>query len=177
MQSQSPFPIILDFLYPITNYHIPITKTWDFVVLSALAFLFLFKILFFKFIFNWKIISNCVGFCHTTTCITQKYTYTSSVLKLPPTHHPYTTLYVVTGLQAELPVLYANFSLAIYFTPGSVYVSMLLSQFIPPSPSPAMSTSPSSTSASLFWPWKQVHALVFWSKNILGQSLIISKSY
>ena len=34
---------------------------------------------------------------------------------------------------------------------------MLLSQFVPPSPSPAVSTSPFSMSASLFLPYKQVH--------------------
>ena len=36
------------------------------------------------------------------------------------------------------------------FTHGSVYISMLLSQFIPPSPSLTMSTSLFSTSVSLF---------------------------
>ena len=36
----------------------------------------------------------------------------------------------------ELPVLYSKFPLAIYFTHYNVNVSMLLSQFIPPSPSP-----------------------------------------
>ena len=43
--------------------------------------------------------------------------------------------------QAELPVLYSNFTLAIYFTYGDVYISVLLYQFIPPSPAFAVSTS------------------------------------
>jgi len=43
--------------------------------------------------------------------------------------------------QAELPVLYSNFPLAIYFTCGNVYISGLLSQFVPPSPAFAVSTS------------------------------------
>ena len=51
---------------------------------------------------------------------------------------------------AELPVLYNSFPLAIYFTHDSVYMLMLLSQFAPPSPSAAMSTSPFSTSVSPF---------------------------
>ena len=49
----------------------------------------------------------------------------------------------ITEHQAELPVLYSNFPLAVYFIPGSVYMSRLISQFIPPSPSPhPMSTYP-----------------------------------
>ena len=41
-----------------------------------------------------------------------------------------------------LPVLYSNISPAICFTHGSVYMSMLLSPFVPLSPSPTVSTSP-----------------------------------
>ena len=40
-----------------------------------------------------------------------------------------------------IPVLYRSFPLAIYFTHGRVYVSVIISQFIPPSPSPVMSTN------------------------------------
>ena len=36
---------------------------------------------------------------------------------------------------------YSNFPLAICFTYGNVYISVLLSQFIPPSPSPAVAIS------------------------------------
>ena len=39
--------------------------------------------------------------------------------------------------RADLPVLCSCFPLAIYFTFGSVYMSMLLSQFIPAYPSPS----------------------------------------
>ena len=38
------------------------------------------------------------------------------------------------------PVLYSRFPLIIYFIHGKVHMSMLLSQFIPPSPSPSGST-------------------------------------
>ena len=54
----------------------------------------------------------------------------------------------------ELPASYGKFPLAVYFTYGNVYVSMLLSQFVPPSPSSAVSTSLFSMSASLCLPCK-----------------------
>ena len=47
------------------------------------------------------------------------------------------------------------------FTYSSVYVSMLLSQSVPPSPSPTVSTSLISTSASPFLSCKQVHLYHF----------------
>ena len=53
---------------------------------------------------------------------------------------------VITECQAGLPVLYSSFPLVIYFTHRSLYMSMLLSQFVPPSPSPAVSTGLFSTS-------------------------------
>ena len=48
---------------------------------------FIFKILF---IFNWRIIAlqYHVGFCHTTTWISHRYTYVPSLLSLPPTSLP-----------------------------------------------------------------------------------------
>ena len=42
---------------------------------------------------------------------------------------------------------------------SSMYISMLLFQFVPPSPSLSVSTHPFSTSGSLLSPWKQVHLL------------------
>ena len=67
------------------------------------------------------------------------YPHTSSLLHLPPTL-PIPPLYVVRKHQADLPVLCGCFPLAIYFTFGSVYMSMPLSHFIPaycsPSPCP-----------------------------------------
>ena len=61
----------------------------------------------------------------------------------------------------ELPVLYSSFLLAIYFAHGSVYTSVLLSQFVPPSPFPAVSTSLLSNSVSLFLPFRLVHQYHF----------------
>ena len=54
--------------------------------------------------------------------------------------------------QTGLPVLYSSFPLAIYFTHGIAYVSMLLSQFVLFSPSPTVSTSLFTTSVSQFLP-------------------------
>lgn len=59
--------------------------------------------------------------------------------------------------KAELPVLNINFPIAIYFTHSNIYIPMLFSQFVQPSPPHVMSTSPFSTSASLFLSCKQVH--------------------
>ena len=46
---------------------------------------------FFKFIFNWRIISlqYSVGFCHTSTWISHRYTYVPFLLNLPPTSYLY----------------------------------------------------------------------------------------
>ena len=72
------------------------------------------------------------------------YPHISSLLHLPPTL-PIPHLQVVTKHRADLPVLCGCFSLAIYFTFGSVYMSMPLSHFIPAYPPP--------------FPCPQVHSL------------------
>ena len=77
-----------------------------------------------------------------------------SFLNLPPLSHPIPPLQMVTEHQAELPALYSNFPLVIYFTRSNVYVSMLLSQFIPPSPSPTESINLLSMSECLLLPCK-----------------------
>ena len=64
------------------------------------------------------------------------YPHISSLLGLPPTL-PIPPLQVVTKHPADLPVLCGCFPLAIYFTFGSVYMSMPLSHFIPAYPSPS----------------------------------------
>ena len=88
------------------------------------------------FIFNWRIIAlqYCVGFCHTTTWISHKYTYDPSLLNISPTptpSHP-SSCHRAPGWTScvieQLPT-------TIRFTYGNVYASMLLSQFIPPSSS------------------------------------------
>ena len=74
-----------------------------------------------------------------------------SIHKPPPSHLPPLKVVAVRTL-VELPVSYSNFPLAIYFTFGGTYVSMLLSQLVPPSPFPSVSTSVLSMSVSLFLP-------------------------
>ena len=65
-----------------------------------------------------------------------------SHLNLPPTSAPNPAQpQVVTDHGVELPASYSRFPLAVYFTYGNVSISMLLSQFVPPSPSPMVSTS------------------------------------
>ena len=89
------------------------------------------------------------------------YHHISSLLRLPPIV-PIPPLQVVTKHQADLPVLCSCFSLAICFTFGSVYMSMLLSHFVPASPShPTMSSSPFSMSAFLFLSGPQIHKNLF----------------
>ena len=56
---------------------------------------------------------------------------------------PILTLYVITESQAGLPVIQQLPT--IYFTHDSVYTSILLSQFVPLSPFPTVSTSSFST--------------------------------
>ena len=63
------------------------------------------------------------------------YPHIPSLLRLPPTL-PLPLLQVVTKHQADLPLLCSCFPLAIYFTFGSVYMSMPLSHFTPAYPSP-----------------------------------------
>ena len=55
-----------------------------------------------------------------------------ALLDLPPTSHPIPPHRVVTQHQAELPVLYSNSPLVIYCTWDDVYISLLLSPFVPP---------------------------------------------
>ena len=63
-------------------------------------------------------------------------------------------LQAITEHKVRLPVLYGNFPPATYLTHDSVYMSVLLSQFVPPSPPTTVSTSLFSVSASPFLPCK-----------------------
>ena len=82
---------------------------------------------------------------------------------LEPLFHlpsPWTpSLPVITEKQAEFLVLCSNFPLSISHL-ASIYMSMLLSCFVP-WPSPVVSTSPFSMSASPFLSCKQVHQYCF----------------
>ena len=78
------------------------------------------------------------------------YPHIPSLLPLPPTL-PIPPLQVVTEHRVDLPVLCSYFLRAIYFTFGRVYHTSLP---FPPNP---VSSSPFSTSASLFMSCPQVH--------------------
>ena len=96
---------------------------------------------FFKLFFNWRktALQCCIGFCHTTTQISHNYAYITSVLSLPPFLSPHPSR--SSQRQAELPVLSSTFSPAIYFTHGSIYMSMRLSLLVPLFPPCAVSIS------------------------------------
>ena len=75
----------------------------------------------------WIIVFQCcVSFCCTPTWISYKYTYIPSLWSLPPTYPQPTPQ---SHHKAGLPVLYASFSLAIYFTHSwsCIYVNASLS--------------------------------------------------
>ena len=101
-----------------------------------------------KNIFNWRIIA-CVGFSCTmkwinNAVLVSAVQWSESAICIdifPPSwtsfllHSPSHPSRSSKKHWAELPVLYSRFPLAIYFTHGSVYMSILISQFLPPSSS------------------------------------------
>ena len=82
---------------------------------------------------NWIAVQYFAGFCHTSTWI--NYGYHMSPPFEPLSHlpiHP-TSLGCLRALGLSFLPHNSKFPLAIYFTYGNAYVSMLFSQFIPPS--------------------------------------------
>ena len=88
------------------------------------------------FIFNWSIITlySNDGFCHTSTWISHRHTHVPSLWNLTPSPLPIPPPRVLQSTGLEFPASYSKFPLAVYFTHGNVYVSVLLSQVFPPSP-------------------------------------------
>ena len=89
-------------------------------------------VLFDLLFFNWTrmALQYCIGFCHR---VNQPYVHIWPLpLHLPrpstPSHH--SRFPQSTGLNSLC--LYSSFPLALYFTYGSVYMSVLLSLFVPP---------------------------------------------
>ena len=95
---------------------------------------------FMWFFFNWrKTALQCMLVSAVqqleSVIITHTHTSPLSLEPLSPSTC-FAPLQVITEHQAEFPVLHRSFPLAICFTHDSIYMSMLLTQFIPPSPSP-----------------------------------------
>ena len=99
-----------------------------------------------------------------------------ALLSLPPTPHPIPPLLVITEHQAELSASYSKFPPAIYLIHDNAYVSMLLSQFVPPPPSPAVSTSLLSMSTSLFLLCKFITGIFLDSMYVLINDTCFSDS-
>ena len=106
------------------------------------------------FIFNGKIINLecCVGCCCTTMWISRVYTYVPSLLSLPPPHP--------TPLGHHRAQSWAPISYLFYTQIYVVYMSILLSHFVPPS-FPTVPTRPFSTSAFLFYPENRFISTIF----------------
>ena len=151
-------------------------------MLKALQFF-----LFLNSCFNWRKIALqcCVGFCLTTMWISHNYTYILFILNLLPfpssllsksSQSTRLSSLCYTATSHQLSVLwgfpggsYGKESACsagdlvdpwvgkIPFTHDSEYMSVLLSPFVPLSPSSTVSTSPFSTSVSPFLPWKSGH--------------------
>ena len=90
-----------------------------------------------KFIFHWRIIAlQCsVCFCYATTWISHRYKCVPSLLNLAPTP---------LGCHRApgwAPCVIQQLSISYLFYISNVYISMLLSLFIPRSPVPAVSIS------------------------------------
>ena len=101
--------------------------------------------------FNWRLITlqYCGSFCHTFTWISRGCTcvpHSDPPSNLPP--HPISQGHPSAPAQSTLPHA-SNLGLVIYFTYDNIDVSMLLSQTIPPLPSPTESKSLFYTSVSL----------------------------
>ena len=90
---------------------------------------------------------------------------------------PIPSPYIIINHWTELLVLYNNFPLASYFIHGSVYMPMLLSQFITSSPSPTVSTNLFSASASLFLPHRETHQYHFSRFHVCGKYGVLTPDH
>ena len=97
---------------------------------KRMSIFFAFSGVFF-FILTFLLVYNCFTMlCYFLPCSVNQL-YITSLLSLPSLP-PIPPIQVIS----ELPVPRSSFPLAVYFTHGSVYMSMLLSQFVLPSSSP-----------------------------------------
>ena len=122
----------------------PFGKNTPLVVWIYVGFFFYCSIIAFQ---------HCVTFHCTTKWTSYMYIYTCFLLHLP--HQPTPSQPSGPSQSTKLHALcIQQLPTSSLFTQGSVYMSIQISQFIPPNtPSPAVPTYPVSTSASLFLPW------------------------
>ena len=84
--------------------------------LISLGWTAAYRILYFR-------VQSCVGFCHTSTWISHRYTHVPSLLTLPRTSHPIPLLYVGTECQIwALCIVTINSHPPLYFIYVNVYV-------------------------------------------------------
>ena len=97
-----------------------------------------------------------------------------SLLDFPPTPPPPSHFTHLCKHRAPswAPCARQQLPTSYYFTQGRIYMSIIVSQFIPPSSSPPVSTSPFFTSSSLFLPCKQVHQYIF--QRVQRKQVILS---
>ena len=142
-------------IHSVTKFRSSITSQYHVPDKLSLLYLFIRNIFPAKGLLFFFLTSLLEYNCFTMVCqfllynkLNQLYIYIyphiSSLLCLPPIF-PIPPLQVGTKHQADLPLLCGCFPLAIYFTFGSVYMSMPLSHFVPPYPSHS--------------PYPQVHSL------------------
>ena len=85
---------------------------------------------------NWRIITlqYCAGFCHISVWISYRHTFVPSILYplLPPS--PLHPSRLSQNTSFGYLVSYIKLPLAICFTYGNIYISVLFYQIIPPSP-------------------------------------------
>ena len=106
------------------------------------------------FFFNWRIIAlqYCLGFCHTSTWISYRYTYVPSLLNLPSTP---LGCHRAPGLSSQqIPTSY------LFYIQWCVCFNVTLS-ICPTSPSPTVSPSLFFMSASPLLPCKWIIRTIF----------------
>ena len=97
------------------------------------------------------------------------YPHIPSLFHLSPTL-PIPPLQGDTKYLADLPVLCSCFPLAIYFTFGSVYMSILLSHFVPAYPSPSLCPQVHSLHLRLYSCPAPIQKLFFLTRTALRRS-------
>ena len=146
----------------------------------SITYSLLFIITFvFNWHFYWRIITlqYCYGFCHTSAWRRHRYTCVPLILNPLPSPSPLHLSRLSQSTSSACSASCIKHELVIYFTFDNIYVSMLLSHIIPPSPSSTESESLFFTSVSSWLPWMFTIAMIWkqlrcppankWIRNLL----------